>query len=1297
MQKNLESGTVRARAEVRPSDHRRLLFSAAPLMLALVSAPPALAQSVTGGGDLNQSPIQTPDWVVAGDLIVGVAGPGTLTIEDGGTVENDTGYVGDGAAGQGTVTVSGQGGGQASTWTNNSLLAVGQSGTGTLTIEDGGLVTSQYSYVGADPTGDGTVTVRGRGADGVASTWTNGDLHLGDLGIGRLIIENGGTVSNAYVTIGGGGPGVSSVTVSGRDALGVSTWTSSGPVYVGASSTGSLRVDGGALMNSDQGIIGGEIGSPGVGTGSVVIAGTDGAGAASTWNSANLYVGAYSNGSLTIEDGGVVNTTGAGYVGYDGAGTGTLIISSSTGDISTWDVSNEITVGFDGDGDLTIDKGGTVVVGANVVVARNGGAIGTLSLLGDASGRGVLESSSVDKGLGAATLELDGGVLRATWHETDFLAGFDALTIGGEGAWFDTNGYDIAVLTDFAGGSSLNKLGLGRLTLAGDSTAFTGATTVFAGKLLVGETGAPAVLGGDVDVRAGAALGGIGNIGGNVGVAGSGVLSPGGSTAPGTLTIAGDLTLSGASVLNYRLGQAGTVGGALNDLLVVGGALTLDGTLNVSVSPGGTFGPGVYRLINYTGALTNAGLNLGSLPAGGSHTLQTSIANQVNLVRTASPGGGGGGDPTPPVPPPPPPPPPPGPFDFWDGAGGVADDGAIQGGDGIWRVGGPNSWTQAAGATNGSFSNGVFAIFAAKPGLVAVDGGAGPVAISGMQFASDGYRLSGDAITLQAGDAVVRVGDGTAAGAGFTATIDAALSGPGRLDKTDLGTLILSGTSSHTGGTRISSGTLQVDGKVGGVLDISPGARLSGAGQVGATSNQGVIAPGSGGFGTLTIAGDYAGLGGRLEIEAELGGDHAPADRLVVTGASSGLTPVTVTNLGGQGAATGRGMLVVQVDGVSSGQFALANGDYSIGGRSALVAGAYGYVLERDAADGDWYLRSALPGAGAGEAPGGPDGPRPPLFQPGAPVFEAYANVLLSLSEASTLRQRVGDRRYDAADVDRTGVWGRIEGRTSHLEPSVSATDVQQDTDSWKIQFGVDRVLSGGEGGARLVGGLNVQLGAADTRLSSVHGGGEIDIDVYGIGAAMTWHGPGGGYLDAQAQAAWFASELTSSLTGRQASGQDGHGFGVSLEAGKTFILGTELSVTPQAQLSYASTDFDSFSDRFGARVDSDRGESLQGRAGAALDHARAWQDASGQRRRLSLYGLFNLKYEFLDGARVLVSGTPFDSRQGRTWGGLAAGADYSWADGRYALYGQAAADTGLSSIGESYAVTGGAGFRMRF
>ncbi|MFW8642593.1 hypothetical protein ACOJBO_06445 [Rhizobium beringeri] len=76
-------------------------------------------------------------------------------------------------------------------------------------------------------------------------------------------------------------------------------------------------------------------------------------------------------------------------------------------------------------------------------------------------------------------------------------------------------------------------------------------------------------------------------IGGTVLIGDGATLSPGAlDTEPGTLAILGDLFVSSGSILDYDLGQAYTVGGAFNDLVTVGGDLTLDGTLNVTASAG---------------------------------------------------------------------------------------------------------------------------------------------------------------------------------------------------------------------------------------------------------------------------------------------------------------------------------------------------------------------------------------------------------------------------------------------------------------------------------------------------------------------------------------------------------------------------------------------------------------------------------------------------------------------------------------------------------------------------------------
>ena len=83
--------------------------------------------------------------------------------------------------------------GAGSTWTNISGgIVVGGLGTGTLTVENGGTVNSSGAPVGLAVGSTGAVTVTGPG-----SSWNNtalaAGLNIGGFGRGTLTISNGGT------------------------------------------------------------------------------------------------------------------------------------------------------------------------------------------------------------------------------------------------------------------------------------------------------------------------------------------------------------------------------------------------------------------------------------------------------------------------------------------------------------------------------------------------------------------------------------------------------------------------------------------------------------------------------------------------------------------------------------------------------------------------------------------------------------------------------------------------------------------------------------------------------------------------------------------------------------------------------------------------------------------------------------------------------------------------------------------------------------------------------------------------
>ncbi len=174
----------------------------------------------------------------------------------------------------------------------------------------------------------------------------------------------------------------------------------------------------------------------------------------------------------------------------------------------------------------------------------------------------------------------------------------------------------------------------------------------------------------------------------------------------------------------------------------------------------------------------------------------------------------------------------------------------------------------------------------------------------------------------------------------------------------------------------------------------------------------------------------------------------------------------------------------------------------------------------------------------------------------------------------------------------------------------------------------------------------------------------------------------------------FYRSDLSSVLAGSMIHGNEGFGYAFSAETGKRIGLGNGWLLTPQAQLSYAKVGFDSFADRFGAQVALRDGDSLLGRAGLALNHQRTWNDGTGIVRS-DVYGIANLRYEFLNGTNVDVTGIGFANTQDRLWGSIGGGGTYSWANGRYAVFGEVSYNASLNNSSDNRNYKGTGGFRL--
>ncbi len=459
---------------------------------------------------------------------------------------------------------------------------------------------------------------------------------------------------------------------------------------------------------------------------------------------------------------------------------------------------------------------------------------------------------------------------------------------------------------------------------------------------------------------------------------------------------------------------------------------------------------------------------------------------------------------------------------------------------------------------------------------------------------------------------------------------------------------------------------------------------------------------------------------------------NSMSDVLVVDGTQMGSGPTTifVSKAGGVGASTdlngnglvdeGEGILVVEVLDAkrsSAGVFKLSGnavlngtfGNHAFANEGVIIDGAYayrlvgpgGYDVAAAPSSADWYLVNQL--------------------SPTVPVYETPPDQI----DLPSLQQRVGNRYWNKpakkvfckdasqnfqctptsqqsdyyAQKDNAGddsaVWINMQGSHSHNIPATSTTNQTYDDNHWDVQAGIDALLNESDKGDRLIGGLTAQFGQSSKNVMSALGDGSVDETGYGAGATLTWYEKNGFYADAQAQAMWYSRDMRSDALGSLVKGNDGFGYAASLEIGQRMALNDAWTLTPQAQLSYGSVNFDSFTDPFGAIVNPQRADSLKGRLGIAIGQEKSWQDDAGKTQRSHVYGIANAYYEFLGENVVDVSGTRLASTPERLQGELGLGGSYNWDNDAYSVYGEASVASALANLGDSYDLKGNIGIRI--
>ncbi|MDH1700256.1 autotransporter domain-containing protein [Comamonas terrigena] len=312
------------------------------------------------------------------------------------------------------------------------------------------------------------------------------------------------------------------------------------------------------------------------------------------WDVVGDLVVGYSNVGYLVVDNQAQVTSENGYLGYAPLSMGQVVL---TGNSTSWTNTGFLGIGIDGNAVLWIEDGATVI-SSDTLIAGSGGSTSQLNLNGTSLARGKLSTGYLMKGAGTALFQWDGGILQARNNEADFFLNFSRyeIEIGNEGAFFDTNGYDVGISTDLiaTGSGGFTKIGSGSLTLSGNND-YSGGTFISGGTLVAnnnsalgsgavtvggaGTTGtlkvnAGITLANSVTLNNGGTLSGFGAVGNTV-VESGGVISPGQSGSIGTLTVNGNLDMKTGAVYHVQAAPNSSVSSLIN----VTGIATLAGNV----------------------------------------------------------------------------------------------------------------------------------------------------------------------------------------------------------------------------------------------------------------------------------------------------------------------------------------------------------------------------------------------------------------------------------------------------------------------------------------------------------------------------------------------------------------------------------------------------------------------------------------------------------------------------------------------------------------------------------------------
>jgi fibronectin-binding autotransporter adhesin len=510
-----------------------------------------------------------------------IAGTGSLSVINTGSVTLNTSnsYSGGTTVSLGTLTLAGANTTSGATTLNSGTLNINNAnalGIGALRINGGTIDSTSGSVALATTntmnwngdfafggTNDLDLGVQNNVALSATCTITANDpLSAGT----KLIVR--GVISGTGFGINKAGPG--KMVLSGVNTYSGVTTVNSGTLEIAGGSIGvnqtsapNIQIspnagDDGTLLVSngtvyaDRVIIGGNVANNNGGNGTLNQTG------GTIYSREWFTVGSISTGTYNMS-GGTLYLTGQNMeVGNFSGTTGTVNISGS----AAIKICNSRPINLGANNNCTAgtinQNGGTITFYSDAGTTVGGTGVLNLGAAGTSSGLfeyylngGTLTVPTISRNASTGNLSqgyfyFNGGTLKAAGSNTNWMGNLSpsAVMIMDDGAYIDSNGFDVTISQSLWGSGNLVKQGNGTLTLSG-SNAYSGDTEVTGGKLSIAGS-----LSSNVTVTNGT-LDGIGYVPAAIVPDGTGGIIANGSGGSGTFTI-DSLTFNGVGTMNLN-------------------------------------------------------------------------------------------------------------------------------------------------------------------------------------------------------------------------------------------------------------------------------------------------------------------------------------------------------------------------------------------------------------------------------------------------------------------------------------------------------------------------------------------------------------------------------------------------------------------------------------------------------------------------------------------------------------------------------------------------------------------------